>query len=302
MVLQTGIQVVLPVTLIVMMFRTRPRSTIHWLGDTVAIFLVLLFVFMTARWDLTSYYLRILILPVFAVASWFAYRRTGFETAPANRRSPRRSNAFNVVLIVAFLWLNVTVLRGFGYEGDAVDLAYPLRDGTFYVGGGGTSRWINNHNAFPPQDFAVDIVRLNGLGNRATIGSPSDLASYAIFGMPIYSPCRGSVVTAVDGHADQIPPNKDTANIAGNHVVVLCHDVEILLAHMMDGSLLVAEGAEVAEGQELGAVGNSGNTSQPHLHVHAERGGASGRILDGVGVPMTFEGRFLVRNSLFTGE
>jgi hypothetical protein len=147
----------------------------------------------------------------------------------------------------------------------------------------------------------VDIVRLNGLGNPATIGSPSDLASYAVFGMPVYSPCSGSVVTAVDGHADQIPPNIDRANIAGNHVVVLCHDVEVVLAHMMEGSLLVVEGVEVAEGQELGAVGNSGNTSQPHLHIHAERGGASGRILDGVGVPMTFEGRFLTRNSLFTG-
>lgn len=301
MVLQVGIQIVLPVALIVGMLRSRPRSTLKWLTDTVALFLILLFVFWIARWDVTSYYLRILVLPVFAVASWFAYRRIEPDQAPTNRLSLARSNALNVVLIVAFLWLNVTVISGFGYQGDAVELAYPLRDGMFYVGGGGTSRWINNHNAFPPQDFALDIVRLNAFGNRATIGAPSELTSYAIFGTPIYSPCSGPVVTAVDGRSDQIPPNRDIANFAGNHVVVLCHDAEILLAHMMEGSLLVAAGDEVAEGQELGAVGNSGNTSQPHLHIHAERGGVSGRILDGVGVPMTFEGRFLVRNNLFTG-
>lgn len=301
MLVQYGIQIVLPAVLIVMMFRTQQPSTLKWLTDTVVLFLILLFVFMTARWDVTSYYLRILVLPVFAVASFLAYRKIS-DVPAVNRLSLARSNALNIVLIVALLWLNATVLRGFGYGGDAVELAYPLRDANFYVGGGGTSRWINNHNAFPPQDFAVDVVRLNGFGNRANFGSRSDLASYTIFGVPIYSPCSGTVVTAVDGLPDHVPPDKDTNNITGNHVVVMCHGVEVLLAHMMQGSVLVSEGVEVSEGQELGAVGNSGNTSQPHLHIHAERGGTDGRILDGVGVPMTFEGRFLVRNNLFTGD
>jgi murein DD-endopeptidase MepM/ murein hydrolase activator NlpD len=58
----------------------------------------------------------------------------------------------------------------------------------------------------------------------------------------------------------------------------------------------------VQVGDMLGQVGNSGNTSQPHLHLHAERGGAADQILTGEGVPIEFEGRFLVRNSLFTGR
>ncbi len=44
------------------------------------------------------------------------------------------------------------------------------------------------------------------------------------------------------------------------------------------------------------------NTSQPHLHLHVERGGDPGKILTGEGVPFKLGGRFLVRNSLFTGN
>ena len=55
-------------------------------------------------------------------------------------------------------------------------------------------------------------------------------------------------------------------------------------------------------GDVLGQVGNSGNTSQPHLHLHAERGGEPGRSLMAKGVPVKLGGRFLVRNSLFSGQ
>jgi len=74
------------------------------------------------------------------------------------------------------------------------------------------------------------------------------------------------------------------------------------MAHMMQGSVAVQAGDAVREGAFMGQVGNSGNTTQPHLHIHVERGGAPGEILDGRGVPATFNGRFLVRNSVFTGR
>jgi hypothetical protein len=51
----------------------------------------------------------------------------------------------------------------------------------------------------------------------------------------------------------------------------------------------------------LGKVGNTGNTSEPPLHVHAVRTG-SGTTHDGEGVPIRFDGRFLVRNSLIFGD
>jgi murein DD-endopeptidase MepM/ murein hydrolase activator NlpD len=64
----------------------------------------------------------------------------------------------------------------------------------------------------------------------------------------------------------------------------------------------VTPGTGVEEGDVLGQVGNSGTTSQPHLHLHAERGGTPNEILNGEGVPIELDGRFLVRNSLFRGQ
>ncbi len=53
---------------------------------------------------------------------------------------------------------------------------------------------------------------------------------------------------------------------------------------------MVDKGDKVQTGKRIGLVGNSGNTSEPHVHIHAEK--------DGKGVPIEFNGSFPVRNSL----
>ena len=153
-----------------------------------------------------------------------------------------------------------------------------------------------------PQKFALDIVRLNAFGNRASSLSPDDPERYAIFGDTVYSPCSGSVIRAVDGLPDLRPPEKDPDNLAGNHVVLACEGVKVILAHLKQGSVALRSGMRVNEEDVLGQVGNSGNTTQPHLHLHAEWGGEPGKIFDGEGVPMKLGGRFLVRNSLFNSR
>ena len=296
MLLQIGLQIGLTAVLIFLQWRSRPANKLKWLTDSLVSFLVLLLLFVGAHWDMTSYYLRVLLFPLFGLASLAAYR----HIAAAESINFVRENGVNILLILVFGWMNVTLLSGKFYPGEAIDLAYPLRDGVYYVGGGGSNRWINNHNAFPPQDYALDILQLNPVG-RVSRGDPSDLAGYAIFGTPIYSPCDGVVLAMENGRIDHKPPNKDTVNLAGNFILLACHDVEILLAHMKQGSVAVAVGDAVTAGEIIGAVGNSGNSTQPHLHIHAEQSAVSGRILDGQGVPITFNNRFLVRNSLFTG-
>lgn len=186
-----------------------------------------------------------------------------------------------------------------------VELAFPLRGGVAYVGQGGANPLLNYHNTIRAQAYAVDIVGLNAAGLHAWGLAPAELDRYAVFEWDVTSPCTGTVIEARDEFADLTPPATDLDNRSGNHVIVRCAEIEpgvdVLLAHLRQGSVAVASGASVAAGDLMGRVGNTGNTSEPHLHVHAVRTG-SGTALDGEGVPISFDGRFLVRNDLvFTG-
>jgi murein DD-endopeptidase MepM/ murein hydrolase activator NlpD len=85
--------------------------------------------------------------------------------------------------------------------------------------------------------------------------------------------------------------------MVGNHVLLRCGPADILLAHMMRGSLIVTPGDAVQEGDLLGRVGNSGNSSAPHLHFHAQRRGTPEAPFSGTPLPMRFDGKFPVRGS-----
>jgi murein DD-endopeptidase MepM/ murein hydrolase activator NlpD len=144
----------------------------------------------------------------------------------------------------------------------------------------------------------VDIVALNGVGTRATALYPSELERYAIFGRPVRSPCHGLIVAAVDGLVDNVPPQRDKGKPSGNHVVVACHGVRVILAHLQRGSVSVQPGASVASGDLVGRAGNSGNTSEPRLHVHAVRARTDGPAGTDVAIPILFDETFAVRNTI----
>jgi hypothetical protein len=102
------------------------------------------------------------------------------------------------------------------------------------------------------------------------------------WGMPVYAAMAGTVVAASDGVADRNQlsmirdllallflgpkPAPPFSNLGGNHVILDCGGIYPLYAHLRCGSLLVRTGQAVAAGEELGAVGNSGSSLQPHLH------------------------------------
>ena len=87
-----------------------------------------------------------------------------------------------------------------------------------------------------------------------------------------------------------VPLSMDKKRPLGNYVAINHEGTIVYLAHMMKGSLLVKKGDLVKVGQPIGKVGNSGNTSEPHLHMHAQK--------ESQGVPITFNGKFLVRNTV----
>ena len=161
-------------------------------------------------------------------------------------------------------------------------------DGLWYVAWGGDTVVENYHVVSRDQRHAFDIMVWKDGATHAGDGSANE--DYWAYGQPVLAPAGGTVVTAVDGLPDQAPQTEtDTLNSAGNHLVIEVADGEyVLIAHMQSGSLTVAKGDVVVSGQQIGLVGNSGNTSEPHIHIHAQ----DRAIFDPManGLPLDFAG------------
>lgn len=261
--------------------------------------LAILFLWITAPWAMISLHFRTALPLLFIGACVIGYRRIRISDVPPPLWQLLIPALINGGFIALLLIANGYTLTGYATPDEVIDLASPLREGSYVVGHGGSSVIINAHALVNPQNFALDIVGVNAWGRSKSDGDDPVLEQYAIFGDTLYSPCDGIVTGVETNLPDLIPPERDTENLAGNYVLITCHGVEVILAHMKAGSVRVAVGDSITTADVLGQVGNSGNTSEPHLHIHAERGGTSGHILDGEAVPITLNGRFLVRNSRF---
>ena len=292
--------IALPVIFSLWLGLSKQVSKLHWLFLTILVGAYCWSLWTLGLWFWFHVNLK-WIVPVLFVGAVLASLRhlSGVPNLP-----PRKVGALinlGILFLIGGLFTlqALAVLGGSKNPAGSIDLAFPLEGGRFVVGHGGDSPLVNYHNAYKSQAYALDILGLNSSGRRANGVFPENLEDYAIYGARIVSPCNGHVVETDDGHENQIPgiPNEPKFP-AGNHVVISCHNVNIVLAHMQPGSLKVSEGDMVETGDLVGLVGNSGNTSEPHLHVHAEQGGTDTPVLKGVGVPLTFERRFLIRNDI----
>ena len=106
------------------------------------------------------------------------------------------------------------------------------------------------------------------------LSGSDDLADYGCYGVTVVAPAAGVVAAVHDGEPDETPGvvSNNIEAPAGNYVAIrLASDTYLLIAHLKPGSLLVQAGDSVAEGQPIGQCGNSGNTSEPHIHIHHQR-------------------------------
>lgn len=287
----------LPVVAAVWLWRANYPSRTEWALKNAFVWAGSLFLYLAGWWALVGYPLRYACIICPAVATILSWQKA--QRLPVSSSGGWKqwcSLGFLGACVCGAAVLIIAAWRGRQPDRPGFDLLFPLHHGTYYIGQGGSSRVVNAHRAVSVQQYALDITKLNRLGRSATGLLPSDLSKYAIFGDSVVSPCDGEVVDAADGLADLIPPSTDRKNTKGNYVVLRCRslNVDVLLAHLQNGSVQSRIGETVGRGQEIGRVGNSGNTSQPHLHLQANSNGQA--------VPMTFSGRFLVRNDLVRGE
>jgi murein DD-endopeptidase MepM/ murein hydrolase activator NlpD len=189
------------------------------------------------------------------------------------------------------------------FDGDAKDVVamLPLRygfapgnyrfplHGRWVAGAGSTLH--SHHRWAVPEEFAFDFVRYGASGGTYS-GEGSKPADYYAYGEPVSAAADGEVVGAVNDLPDSIESLRradealeqyqqrllqgqaallaqGTQALAGNHVMLRHADgIYSLYAHLKPGSVVVAKGDRVKAGSKLGAVGTSGNSTEPHLHFH----------------------------------
>lgn len=142
--------------------------------------------------------------------------------------------------------------------------------------------------------YAIDFTAVDARGRTARSRSwrsalatePAEL--FFGYGQEVLAPCPGTVRVVHDGEADHVSRRSQTtligymlgqparirqgpAAIAGNHVILEeplsgCY---IAMVHLQRGSIRVGPGEQVFTGDVLAQCGNSGNSTQPHLHLQA---------------------------------
>lgn len=169
------------------------------------------------------------------------------------------------------------VIRPVPGEAPSAFLAYRTKtelrlpfEGEWYVFWGGRTLAQNYHAAAADQRFAYDLVILRDGSSHTGAGLRNE--DYHCFGRPILAPGAGVVVSVLDGIADNVPGVIERpAHAGGNHVVLDHGNGEhSMLAHFQRGSVKVKPGERVPAGALLGLCGNSGNSSEPHLHYHLQ--------------------------------
>ena len=293
-----------PALVFVSTLAVRDRGLVSVAASAASGLFVLAFVALVVRADLTPAALRWAPLAVFAVLVTVIVVRRRRALAHDWRRSGPTTRALVVLPLVAAALAPPLMVETPGLpDTPPVELAWPLREGRFVVVQGGNSLLLNHHFEVPAQRYALDVTRVEA-GSRARGLSPAPLTDYRIYGTPVYAPCGGEVVLASRDARDQAIGSTDTRRPAGNFVALRCARAVVTLAHLR-GPVLVKQGDVVRVGQALGAVGNSGNTTEPHLHIHAVD--PAERTLEqilfrGRGVPMTFDGRFYQRNDVIDAD
>lgn len=195
----------------------------------------------------------------------YASYKTNFERAIfALNISIDNHSQINGLFIKPFVNDSLPIL-----EKNKSKMILPFHDEWTVVWGGDTQS-LNYHIENQAQKNAMDFVITKANGKSYQTDGQKNQDYYA-FGKDIIAPCAGEVVLVVDGVKDNKPGVMNPIYIPGNTVIIKTDNNEYLFfAHFQQHSIKVKQGQKVIQGQLLGFCGNSGNSSEPHLHFHIQ--------------------------------
>lgn len=164
---------------------------------------------------------------------------------------------------------------------------------------GGKNVLLNYHYEYEHVRYAYDYIIVKD--GYSYSGDPRNNESYYAFGAEVLAPADGEVIAVVDGIVDNIPGEMNEEHPAGNMVVIQHDNGELsMLAHFKQNSISVKEGDTVQVGQLLGLCGNSGNSSEAHIHFQVMKQAEDGSELV---VPISFvDGKEWVRGDQAKGQ
>lgn len=142
----------------------------------------------------------------------------------------------------------------------------------------------------PTQRYAYDFVILDD-NNCSYYGEETEITSYYCYSKEILAPADGVVVEIKNNSKDSILLGKGkfiprSKHIAGNYIVIRHAQNEYsTLAHLKKDSFVVNVGDKVSKGQVVALCGNTGNSTEPHLHFQLQNGQS---FYSSVGLPIKF--------------
>lgn len=302
-------QLVLPIALCAWLVLAPWPTRLGLTLQVTAICLAHAALFLAGVWIVPTPRVRLLLAALLVLSIWLAWHRSVVAKPPVLQARSRAPLGFAwLLMLLSAVTIGQSIAGRHMPPGPVVDLGFPLAAGDFVIVNGGSNVLLNAHadaldQTVPTRQryhgtaYGADVVQIGSWLGRADALLPVDPSRYYIFGRPVLAPCTGVVIVATDGHRDMPVPQHDPGSIPGNHVILRCNDVDVLLAHFRMSSLIVVPGQTVMLGQPIAEVGNSGASGEPHLHIHAQRFGSTEAPFSGTPVPVTFGGRYLVRNN-----
>lgn len=156
-------------------------------------------------------------------------------------------------------------------ERNKTKMSLPFKDEWTVVWGGDTKE-LNYHVESNAQKNAFDIIIINKKGNSYKTNGKTNQDFYA-FGKQLFAPCDGEVVLVIDGVNDNKVGEMNSVDVGGNTVIIKTTNNEfVVFCHFKNKTIVVKKGQQVKQGQVLGQCGNSGHSSEPHLHFHLQNG------------------------------
>ena len=138
-------------------------------------------------------------------------------------------------------------------------------NGAWTVTNGGRNASTNSHIRPPDQGPQGQLYSYDFRNGHT--GSGDNLEDYEVFGKEVIAPGDGEIIQVISGVIDNKPGERDRNVGIGNALIIDHKNGEYsLLGHFKQDSITVKVGDIVKAGDTIGLCGNTGNTSEPHIH------------------------------------